>query len=280
MDFPFFCGRHPLDESRCFRWVGHDNHLTDASMQGWNWVDYYVSDYNDAELQKVYLVASRDIIFPPQSASIPIKYNQLYVQNLHLSFCIQEYLLIWKNKCGKLNQLKRRNALNLNSKNEIKEAKVPLYASVNITSHIRRILKGRQSSKKGLRVGLGRICWSHHTTVSSRLSAGRRCICNGTTIWIATDILSKLLHSLSLLATGWRVPSKPARCPHISLQRVPRPNSSQGGRLSCIYKAPPPNAHPTSWAPHVSTLSTPRVGLLCKGGGGMVCTRFDFSFYF
>ena len=116
LDFPFFCGRHPLDESRCFRWVGHDNHLTDASMQGWNWVDYYVSDYNDAELQKVYLVASRDIIFPPQSASIPIKYNQLYVQNLHLSFCIQEYLLIWKNKCGKLYQLKRRNALNLNSK--------------------------------------------------------------------------------------------------------------------------------------------------------------------
>ena len=171
LDFPFFCGRHPLDESRCFRWVGHDNHLTDASMQGWNWVDYYVSDYNDAELQKVYLVASRDIIFPPQSASIPIKYNQLYVQNLHLSFCIQEYLLIWKNKCGKLYQLKRRNALNLNSKNEIIEAKVPLYASVNITSHIRRILKGRQSSKKGLRVGLGRICWSHHTAVSSRLSA-------------------------------------------------------------------------------------------------------------
>ena len=81
-----------------------------------NWVDYYFSDYNDAELQKVYLVASRDIIFPPQSASIPIKYNQLYVQNLHLSFCIQEYLLLWKNKCGKLYQLKRRNALNLNSK--------------------------------------------------------------------------------------------------------------------------------------------------------------------
>ena len=86
-------------------------------------------------------------------------------------FAFKNIFWFEKNKCGKLYQLKRRNALNLNSKNEIKEAKVPLYASVNITSHIRRILKGRQSSKKGLRVGLGRICWSHHTAVSSRLSA-------------------------------------------------------------------------------------------------------------